>query len=246
MRVLFGLIFILSLNVCAIASEQNNTISVELTDNKIREFILNNPEIILESLKRYEEKMNAATKSSEQEIIRNELRRSEENRNDFVGGNPTGPITLIEFVDYRCGYCRKAHKEVQELLNKNKEIKFIVKEFPILGEQSLLAAKAGIAILNHQGGKLYEKFSKKIIDYDGVITIQSISKIVETAGGDSEDFQNKMESEHVYEVLNSNFQLAKKLKITGTPTFIIGTEIIRGYKDFNTLQEIINRKKQAP
>ena len=245
MRVLFGLIFILFLNVFAIASERNNIISLELTNDKIREFILNNPQIILESLKRYEEKINAATKSSEQEVIRNELLRLEENRNDFIGGNPTGPITLIEFVDYRCGYCRKAHKEVGELLNKNGEIKFIVKEFPILGEQSLLAAKAGIAIFKYQGNKIYEKFSKKIINYDGVITTQLISKIVEEAGGDTEDLQNKMESEHVYQVLNSNFQLAKKLKITGTPTFIIGTEIIRGYKSVNALQEIINREKQA-
>ena len=245
MRVLFGLIFILSLNVYAIASEQNNTISAELTNNKIREFILNNPEIILESLKRYEEKINSVTKLSEQEVIRNELLRSKENRHDFVGGNQTGSITLIEFVDYRCGYCRRAYKEVRALLNKNIEIKFIVKEFPILGEQSLLAAKAGIAILKHQGNKIYEKFSKKIINYDGVITTQSISKIIEIVGGDPDDLQNEMESDHVYEVLNSNFQLAKKLKITGTPTFIIGTEIIRGYKNVNTLQEIINREKQA-
>ena len=236
------IVFILLLSP-ALSKEKDADISI--SNEIIRDFILKNPEIILESLKLYEEKMNNEQKNTSRSIIENELIKSINNGSDYIGGNPNGKITMIEFIDYRCGYCRKAHSEVKTLLKDNPEIRFVVKEFPILGEQSIMASKASISVLIHQGKRGYENFTKKLLEYNGTINDDSITQLIEINGGDSSKIKSTMESEQIYKILNSNYLIAKKLKIGGTPTFIIGTEIIRGYKDINTLQNIINIEKQA-
>ena len=214
------------------------------SDDIIRKFILANPEIILESLKRYEEKVESETKIIEQQIIKKELALIATNNTSYIGGNPNGSITLIEFLDYKCGYCKKAHGQILELINLNPEIRFIVKEFPILGDESLLASKASVAVFLDQGSKVYRTFTEKLLKFNGRITIDSIQNLLESIGGETAHIQKLMESKAVYNILNSNYNLAKQLKIRGTPTFIIGTEIVRGYKNVEELQNIINKVKQ--
>ena len=214
------------------------------SDDTIRKFILANPEIILESLKRYEEKVEAGTKTIEQQIIKKELALIATNNTSYIGGNPNGSITLIEFLDYKCGYCKKAHGQILELINLNPEIRFIVKEFPILGDESLIASKASVAVFLDQGSTVYRNFTEKLLKFNGRITVDSIQNLLKSTGGETKHIQELMESKAVYNILNSNYNLAKQLKIRGTPTFIIGTEIVRGYKNVEELQNIINKVKQ--
>ncbi len=227
------------------ALAQDDELYKKIANETIRDFILNNPEIILQSLKRYEEKINIEQDNALRKIIENELLKSVANGSNYIGGNPSGAITMIEFLDYKCGYCRKAHDELKMLLKQNPEIRFVVIEFPILGEQSMLASKASISVLMHQGRSGYETFSEKLLEYNGQINNESITKLIKSNGADIQQIKSTMESEQVYTILNYNYLIAKKLKISGTPTFIIGTEIIRGYKDINTLQKIINIEKKA-
>ena len=218
--------------------------TVQPSDDAIRNFILANPEIILESLKKYEEKVEAGTKTIEQQIIKKELALIATNNTSYIGGNPNGSVTLIEFLDYKCGYCKKAHGQILELIDSNPEIRFVVKEFPILGDESMIASKASVAVFLDQGSKVYRAFTEKLLKFNGHITIESIQNLLNSVGGETERIQKIMESETVYNILNSNYNLAKQLKIRGTPTFIIGTEIIRGYKNVEELQNIINKVKQ--
>ena len=131
------------------------------------------------------------------------------------------------------------------LLSKNPEVRFIVKEFPILGDQSVTAAKASIAILTYYGSSKYEKFGAKLFEHNGEITKDTVARLLKTIGTDPTQILSIMESERVYKILHDNYLLAKRLNISGTPTFIIGTEIIRGYKDISALQKIIDFEKQA-
>ena len=240
-RLVYLIFFILLSPAMAHDDDRYNKISKET----IRDFILNNPEIILQSLKRYEEKINIEQDNALRKIIENDLVKLVADGSNYIGGNPSGAITMFEFLDYRCGYCRKAHNELKTLLKQNPEIRFVVIEFPVLGEQSILASKASISVLIHQGRSGYETFSKKLLEYNGKINNESITQLIKSNGGDTKQIKSTMESEQVYGILNSNYLIAKKLKIGGTPTFIIGTEIIRGYKDINTLQKIINIEKKA-
>ena len=218
---------------------------MQSSDDDIRKFILANPEIILESLKRYEEKVEADTKTIERQIIEKEVAMLATNNTSYIGGNPNGSVTLIEFLDYKCGYCKKAHGQILELIDSNPEIRFVVKEFPILGNESMIASKASVAVFLDQGSNVYKTFTEKLLKFNGPITIDSIQNLLKSIGGETESIQKLMESETVYNILNSNYNLAKKLQIRGTPTFIIGTEIVRGYKNVEELQNIINKVKQV-
>ena len=100
----------------SIAFAENNVSTDELFENKIRKFILENPEVILDSLRNYEEKININAKKVQKELIESEIVRSLDKRLDYVGGNLDGKITMFEFLDYKCGYCKKAHAEVKYLL----------------------------------------------------------------------------------------------------------------------------------
>ena len=223
---------------------QTESIKAKPSDSDIGKFILANPEIILKSLKLYEEKEKVTEGALEQRLIEREVKTLYLGGSSYIGGNPDGSITMIEFIDYKCGYCKRAHMQIVELLKSNPEIRFVVKEFPILGEESDIAAKASIAILLDQGDAVYKKFTDKLLNFNGTISIDLIKDLIKSVDGKSFDIQKKMQSDAVYDVLRANYILAKKLKIRGTPTFIIGTEIIRGYKDSQTLQNIINKRKQ--
>ena len=227
------------------ASAENSKTNIRLSNDIISEFILTNPEIILESLKRYEEKLALTVKQRERILIKQELQALSFDRSSYIGGNPNGSITMIEFIDYKCGYCKKAHEQIAQLLLSNSEIRFIVKEFPILGDESELAARASIAVLLAEGNAVYWDFTDKLLNTNGRISIDLIKGLVKSVGGKSFNIEKKMASSEVYGILNSNFALARKIKITGTPTFIIGTEIYRGYKDIEALQKIINKRKQS-
>ena len=245
MKTIKSVLIALSIIFYSSASAETAQTNSTLTDEIIANFILANPKIILKSLKQYEELLVVTAKSQEQEIIKQEVEALNFNKSSYIGGNLDGSITLIEFLDYKCGYCKRAHEQISALLESNSEIRFVVKEFPILGKESQLASKASIAILRDQGGEIYNKFTKKLLTFNGIITIEVIKKFLKLVGGSSIDIKNKMESRKVYDILNSNYNLAKKLNISGTPTFIIGTEIVRGYKDIYTLQNIIDKNKQA-
>ena len=237
-------VILLSIIFASSALAQNAKTDQNTFNDSLEKYILANPEIILESLKRYEEKIAVTSETLEQKIIENELKTLKLKRSSYIGGNPDGPITMIEFIDYKCGYCKRAHEQIVTLLETNSEIRFVVKEFPILGAESEIASKASIAILLYQGGEVYKAFTEKLLKFNGTINMELIQKLIESVGGEPNDIRKQMRSKAVYEVIKSNYALATKLKIRGTPTFIIGTKIVRGYKDIETLQNIINKIKQ--
>ena len=240
---IFFLLFI-SLLASTLKAEETNYRD-NIIDEKIRSFILENPEIILESLRLYEEKKVIEAKKTEKELILHELQKIEALGLDYSTGNQEGAITLVEFLDYKCGYYKKFHNEIDLLLKDNPDLKFVVKELPILGEQSIIAAKASIAMLQRHGPIMYEKFTQNLFKYSGILNKDTISNLINSLGADLDQVLLIMESDSIYSILNSNLSLAKKLNISGTPTFIIGTEIIKGYKDPEAFQEIINLERQA-
>ena len=217
---------------------QNETSSLE---NKIEKYILENPEIIIESLRRYEKKISELSLITEKKLISDNIEKLTKDKFSYATGDKESPVTLIAFIDYKCGFCKKSLEEMVDLIANNSRIRFIIKEFPILGTESVLASKASIALFINQGPDTYKDFIQYLVKYNGKISLEKIKKIIQEIGGNSEDIEQQMEKEIVYNVLNSNYALANILKITGTPTFIIGSEIIRGYKNRIELEKIIER-----
>ena len=144
----------------------------EFIHSEIRDYLLNNPEVILESLKRYERKITNLDSDSEQSLVDSQFVELTQDRFSYVGGNKNGSINIVAFFDYKCGYCKRANAELSELILENKDVRFILKEFPILGQESLIAAQASIVVLMDQGDNVYKAFTDKILTHSGNISIK--------------------------------------------------------------------------
>jgi protein-disulfide isomerase len=153
-----------------------------------------------------------------------------------VGGNPHGDVTIVEFFDYHCPYCKKVQPELQALLDQDHKLRFIYKEMPVLGPASVVAARAALAA--QRQGK-YEAFHAAMMGTKGQITEDTIDKVAGSVGLDVDWLKQDMAAPEIMRALRANVALANALNIHGTPGFIIGDRIVAGAIDLDTLKTII-------
>jgi len=149
----------------------------------------------------------------------------------------------VEFSDYRCTYCRKAHPEVEELLKSDGNIRFIVKEFPILGEQSELSSRFAIATKMAAGDEAYKKAHDALITMRGNATVQSLEKLAGRLDLDAEAILPLMNSPEVEDIIQKNRALAQRLGITGTPTFVLESTMLRGYVPLDGMRQLVKQAR---
>ena len=198
------------------------------------EAILEKPEILIEALSILQERENVALSEAQTDAL-SELRDDFE-QNAPVFGNLDGSVTLVEFFDYNCGYCRRAAPEVKAVLEANKDVRIIYREFPILGPGSEVAARASLAARNQ--GK-YQQFHEAMMALNGQAFEASVMEVAGDVGLDLEVLKTDMQSDLVNDHIAASLRLAEALRITGTPTFVLGDEIIPGVIERGTLLEKI-------
>lgn len=195
---------------------------------EVRAYLLENPEVILEAIQILEERRAVAAAEGDRELV---LANSElllEDGYSFVGGNPEGDITVVEFLDYRCGFCKRAHSQVRELLAADPGIRFVEKQFPILGPDSVDASRVAMAALELDPSK-YADLTDQLMEYRGNMTEQVALRIAGTLGYDVADLKEAAAAPEIEQRIAETYALAGTLGIQGTPSFVIGTEIIRGF-----------------
>ncbi|MGD1922681.1 MAG: DsbA family protein [Paracoccaceae bacterium] len=196
--------------------------------NEVRNYLLENPEVIFEAIQILEQRRNMAAQNADRNLVAAHAEAIFEDGYSFVGGNPDGDVTMVEFLDYRCGFCKRAHPEVQEVLDRDPNVRLIVKEFPILGPDSVAAGRMALAALDVDRSK-YEDLSDALMSYNGNLTEQVAYKIASGVGYDIAELKARAGSSEIDDRLQSNFALAQALNLQGTPAFIVGNEVIRGY-----------------
>ena len=209
----------------------------------VREYLLANPEILNEMIAELQEReqMSAAEKAKTG-IAQNK----EALYNDgfsHVAGNPNGDVTLIEFFDYRCGYCRKVRADLLTLMEQDSGVRLILKELPILSETSHEAAKAAIAAQN-QGGDLYWKYHQAMLEADGLDSA-AIYDIAADVGLDVARLKTDMEDPAVEKKIEQTHDLASKIGVDGTPAFIIGDKLVPGALDADGLKELVEAQRSG-
>ena len=212
----------------------------------IKEYILNNPEIIIEAIEIYQNKQNFKKIEKEKKLIKSLSSEILDDKNSYQYGDKNSKTTIVEFIDYNCGYCKRNHNIIMKFLKKNDDVRYIVKELPILGERSILASKFAVLIYLKDGPEVYQKFFNFLMTHKNQLNFQILKSFASKAGSKIEDFDNQINIKKVNSVIAKNLLLAEKLSINGTPTYIIGNSIIRGFISLEELQEIIDnvRKKQ--
>jgi protein-disulfide isomerase len=142
-----------------------------------------------------------------------------------VGGNPDGDVTLVEFFDYNCGYCKRVMPAVEAVAEADPNLRIVYKEFPILSEGSMIAARAALA---SRAQDLYEPFHEALMGFEGRIGESEVFAIAEGVGLDVEQLREDMGSDAVTAEIAANMDLARALQINGTPAFVVGDQVIPG------------------
>lgn len=194
----------------------------------VRDYLMANPEVLIESINVLETRRAAEAVQNDLVLVENNKDAIFNDGHSWVGGNPEGDITLVEFVDYRCGFCRKVNPELEALIKDDGNIRFILKEFPILGEESDLASRFAVSVQQLTDGDTYKQIHDQLMAMRGPVNLESLTEMATAAKLDAPAIINRMNTEEVSAVLRENRQLAERMGIQGTPTFIIGPEMLRG------------------
>ena len=205
----------------------------------IRAYLLENPEVLLEAMDVLESRQTAAQAAADESLVAANAADIFEDGHSFVTGNPSGDVTLVEFIDYRCSFCRRAHPEVTELVSSDGSIRKIIKEFPILGPESLEASRFAISVLQTAGEEAYAEMNETLITHRGAFTRDALARLATDQGLDAEPIIAAMDSDAVTNVIAANHALARTLNITGTPTFVVGDQMLRGYVPLEGMREVV-------
>ena len=211
--------------------------------NEIRAYLLENPEVIREALEVLQQRQDAQQAERDKALVQAHAQAIFHDGFSYVGGNPEGDITLVEFIDYRCGYCRRAHEDVQQLLESDGNIRFIVKEFPILGEASLTSARFAIATKQIAGDAAYKAAHEALIRLTESPSSAGLGRLAQALGLDGEAILAHMQSDAVETVIRDTQALARALQIRGTPSFVLEDEMLRGYLPLAAMQERVAAKR---
>lgn len=191
----------------------------------IREYLIHNPEVLVEAMQALEAKRKARRESAARSVIQSHKKQIYADADAPVGGNPEGDVTIVEFFDYQCGYCKRAARAVEDALAKDKRLRVVYKEFPILGPNSLLAARAALA--SRAQGK-YLAFHKALMEAKISYDERSVMRIAASVGVDTARLKKDMRAPRIQEHIDRNHALARALGIRGTPAFIVGEQLFPG------------------
>ena len=209
----------------------------------VKDYLMENPQVLVEAIGVLEERQAAAEAENDKVLVQTNAEDIFNDGHSWVGGNPDGDVTVVEFMDYRCSYCRKAYEEVEALLESDGNIRFVVKDFPILGQQSDLSSRFAIAVKQLAGDEVYRKAHDALIAFRGDITLESLTRLAGDLGQEPDPILKRMNEEEVTAVLRANHQLAERMRISGTPAFVIGGELLRGYAPEAAMQQIVNDQR---
>lgn len=198
----------------------------------IRSYLLENPEILREMATVLEAKDKQAEDDMRKKALTTLAPQIFKTADDPSVGNPNGDVTIVEFMDYNCGWCKKSMSEVTTLLESDDKVRVVFKEFPIFGEHSEYAARAALAAAKQNK---YWELHQAMFSHDGQVTTDVVNQLAEGLGLDMAKLKTDIESKEVGESIAANMQLGKELAINGTPAFIIDDQVYGGYLPIDRL-----------
>lgn len=206
------------------------------TEEMIRTLLREHPEIVGEALQAVMEKRRLAEEERQRLNIRVKGRELNEDPGSVVGGNPAGDISMVEFFDYNCPYCRSSHESVSTMVAEDGNIRFVYKEYPILGDSSVIAASAALAARKQDK---YIAFHNALMTHKGRLNKVAVMAVAEATGLDVAQLKRDMTDPEIAAILSRTRTLAGALEITGTPAYVIGDRLVPGAVDAASFKALI-------
>jgi protein-disulfide isomerase len=237
-----------STDMMKVASADTNAASGKLdrteVEGIVRDYLLKNPEILLEVQDALEAKQKEEQKIASEGVIKNQKDEIFNSTFDGVVGNPNGKVTIVEFYDYNCGFCKRAIEDMQALTKEDSDLRFVLKEFPILGPDSQKASVVSMAFHKMMPEK-YREFHTELLGGEGRATEAKAIKIAMSLGADEAKLREHMKDPDIPDAIAKTYDLANKLTITGTPSYVVGNEVIFGALGQQVLAEKIAAAKAS-
>ena len=218
------------------AAAQQSAPDKSAIEQIVKDYLLAHPEVIVESLNAFQRKQEAAEAEAQRGALVSRQDELFKNPSSPVLGNPKGDVTLVEFFDYQCGYCKSVHADVRRLIDSDTKVRLVYKEFPILGPASITASRAALAA--QRQGK-YDALHSALMENRGQLDDDKIFRIAGSVGLDLDQLKKDMQAPEIDDALQRNLRLASELNIRGTPAFVVGDQIIPGAVSLDKLKELI-------
>ena len=207
----------------------------------IKDYLIKNPEVLQEAYMELEKRQAAAESARHQSAVKDHAEALFNSKRQVVLGNPQGDVTMVEFFDYNCGYCKRALADMLELMKGDPKLRVVLKEFPVLGENSVEAARVSVAArMQDATGKKYLDFHQKLLTNRGSIGRTQALAAAKDAGFDMSRLEKDMASNEPKETIQESFKLADALGLSGTPSYVIGSQVVIGAVGLANLQEKVN------
>ncbi len=205
----------------------------------VHDYLLREPEVLAEALRRLQQRQSAAAAQRAKQAVRENQQALLSDQSSPVEGNAQGKVTIVEFFDYRCVHCRRVASTIDNLMRSNSSVRVVYKNFPVLGEPSVLAARAAVAA-QRQGG--WPKLHRAMLAHEGDFTTETLLALGTSVGLDSGKLKTDMMSPETDKALQANLTLAAALGVDVTPTFVIGERLIRGALSAEAFQALVDEE----
>jgi protein-disulfide isomerase len=218
------------------SSEQRSEI-----EGIVKEYLLAHPEVLQDVMAELEKRQQAAEDEKHRSAVEENRKALFSSPHQVVLGNPQGNFTMVEFFDYNCGFCRRALADMLDLLKTDPNLKFVLKEFPVLGEGSVDAARVAVAVrMQDTTGKKYIEFHQKLLGGRGQADKARALAVAKDVGFDMARLEKDMTSDEVKKTIDENMKLADALGVSGTPSYVVGNDVVVGAVGLDALRDKIN------
>ena len=227
----------------ALAQSISNAQRVEI-EKIIREFLVKNPDVLQDAMAELEKKQAAEEATKNQAAVKDNAETIFNSTRQVVVGNPQGDVTVVEFFDYNCGYCKKAMVDMLDLIKGDAKLRFVLKEFPVLGDGSVEAAHVATAVrMQDKTGKKYLDFHQKLLSGRGEVNKARALAAAKEAGLDMARLDKDMASDEARASLKEGMVLAEALGLNGTPSYVVGNDIVIGAVGIDALKAKISNAR---
>lgn len=230
---------VISAPLSVFAAETLSTGQKTEVEQVVREYLLKNPEIIVEAIQELQRRDKVAAAQQQRDAMKAMSADLTTSPNDPIIGNPDGDVTMVEFFDYRCGFCKRVLDDVQTLIKEDGNIRYVLKEFPILGEDSVYASRAAMAVWLHQKDK-YLPFHTAMLSNKGALSNNKVLELAKSSGVDVEALSGQMGDAEIDKTFATTKAQARALNITGTPAFIVGDNIAPGAIPLVAMKQLVD------
>lgn len=229
----------------AVAPAHAQTFSAEQRseiERIVKDYLLSHPELLQDVMSELEKRQALAEAERHRAAVKEHSTAIFASPRQVTLGNPQGDVAVVEFFDYNCSYCKRAMTDMLELIKSDGKLKFVLKEFPVLGDASVQAAQvaAAVRMQDKTGGKKYLEFHQKLLAGRGPADKARALAVAKEVGLDVARIEKDMASDEVKATLEESFKLAEALGLNGTPSYVVGNDVVIGAVGLNALKEKIN------